>query len=145
MINMQGSYVLILKLKKNSEIKVGALGKIKFKKGFYCYIGSALGKGGIEKRIGRYERLNEKKKGRIKWHIDYLLINPNVSIYSILLFPSKRKIECRISKIFEKKADQSVRKFGSSDCRCNSHLHYFSSEKNLIELLNSKQLYTYHL
>ena len=136
MINMQGSYALILKLKKDSEIKVGSLGKIKFKKGFYCYIGSALGKGGIEKRIGRYERLDKKKKGKIKWHIDYLLINPNISILSVFIFPSKRKIECKISKIFEKKADKSIKKFGSSDCKCNSHLHYFSSKKKLIDALN---------
>ena len=133
---MQGSYALILKLKKDSEIKVGSLGKIKFKKGFYCYIGSALGKGGIEKRIGRYERLNKKKKGKIKWHIDYLLINPNISILSVFIFPSKRKIECNISKILEKKANKSIKNFGSSDCKCNSHLHYFNSKKSLINALN---------
>jgi len=39
---MKGAYCLVIELKKNSSIKIGALGTIKFKKGLYCYVGSAL-------------------------------------------------------------------------------------------------------
>jgi Uri superfamily endonuclease len=124
---MKGAYILILRLKKNSQIKIGSLGPINFQKGFYCYVGSALGKIGIKKRIERYEKLNQKRKGNKKWHIDYFLTNPNVSILGVLIFPSKKKIECKISKKLERGAEKVIPKFGSSDCKCKSHLYYFKS------------------
>jgi Uri superfamily endonuclease len=46
---MKGTYVLLIEIKKNCKIKVGRLGEIKFKKGLYAYIGSALNS--LEKRI----------------------------------------------------------------------------------------------
>ena len=64
---MKGSYVLLIELKENTNIKVGKLGKVFFKKGFYAYVGSALN--GIEQRIQRHMRKDKKTH----WHIDYLL------------------------------------------------------------------------
>ncbi|HDJ96588.1 MAG TPA: GIY-YIG nuclease family protein, partial [Candidatus Aenigmarchaeota archaeon] len=43
---MKGSYILFLEVKKSIEVNVGSLGKIKFKRGIYAYVGSAMN--GIE-------------------------------------------------------------------------------------------------
>ena len=64
---MKGIYCLIIKLDKDKSIKIGKLNYINFKKGYYCYVGSALNN--LKKRIERHKRKNKK----LHWHIDYLL------------------------------------------------------------------------
>ena len=129
---MRGSYILIIKVKEDLNLKIGKLGKLNFKKGFYCYVGSALGKSAnLENRLRRHF----KKKKRIRWHIDYLLSNPKVSIEGALIFPSKVKNECKISRIVEKQANFTVKNFGSSDCKCKGHLHWFKRKEKLIKAL----------
>lgn len=45
---MKGTYCIIVNVKIDSQIKVGSLGKLKFAKGHYVYVGSALNN--LEKR-----------------------------------------------------------------------------------------------
>ena len=124
---MKGSYVLVAEVKENSKIRIGKLGEIDFKKGYYCYVGSALGKStNLENRTRRYRKLNKEKSGNIHWHIDYFLVNPNVEIVQINKINSVQKIECKISRMFEKVSEDSVHGFGCSDCKCKSHLYYFN-------------------
>ena len=121
---MKGAYVLIIGLPKSAEIQVGQLGKIKFKNGFYAYVGSALG--GLEARISRHFR----KEKKIHWHIDYLLVWAMIKDVYI----SELK-ECDIVK---KLADYlpCVRGFGSSDCDCKSHLFYNEDYGLLSEIID---------
>ena len=42
-IHDKGNYCLIIKMKNDCTIKIGAKGNIDFKKGYYVYVGSALG------------------------------------------------------------------------------------------------------
>ncbi|MGZ7049923.1 MAG: GIY-YIG nuclease family protein, partial [Methanobacterium sp.] len=65
------TYCLLINLNVDSEISVGKLGKLNFKKGFYVYVGSALNS--IDARIKRHLK-NDKK---LFWHIDYLLTTSN--------------------------------------------------------------------
>jgi Uri superfamily endonuclease len=131
---VNGSYVLIVNVKKNlKNFQVGKLGKLNFKKGFYCYVGSAIGKAAIENRIKRHFR----KRKRVKWHIDYLLASKFVSLKCAIIFPSKKKIECSISEKIRKFAEGSIKNFGSSDCKCKSHLYYFGDVEKLISAINS--------
>jgi len=117
---MKGSYILVMKLEKDKTIQVGKHGKIYFKNGFYIYVGSALN--GLEQRINRHLKTNKKKH----WHIDYLL--DFAEIIGILYKESEIKTECEISSKLEKKLE-SIFGFGSSDCRCKSHLFYGSYKK----------------
>jgi sugar fermentation stimulation protein A len=125
---MNGAYMIVLYLNSNKRIKVGRLGKIYFKKGFYFYVGSAIGKTKIEKRCERHLKKNKK----LRWHIDYL--RKESSIVKIVAFESKKKIECEITKKILRIADSYVEKFGSSDCKCVSHLFYFRNKKSLSKL-----------
>ncbi len=127
---MRGTYILVMYLSRDSRIKIGKLGTMKFMKGYYCYVGSAFGKiMNLENRIGRHKRLSKIKKGKLRWHIDYLLVKAKVSIKRIVTF--NKKIECKVSRILERNSDRTVKGFGSSDCKCKGHLHYFKSLSSL--------------
>jgi len=133
---MKGSYVLIMKLKEDSNMRIGKLGFIDFPKGYYSYVGSALGDTvNLENRIGRHKKLNREKEGKLQWHIDYFLVNPNTSIIKTVTIKNEKRIECEISKILKNAAKRSIPGFGSSDCDCKSHFHYFDNKnyENILE------------
>ena len=119
---MKGSYILLIEVENDREIEFRKLGKIRFKKGFYAYVGSALN--GIEARVKRHLR----KEKRLWWHIDYLL--SEAVIREVICVESDRREECSIARNLEKQFD-SIKGFGCSDCKCPSHL-FFS--KNLEDL-----------
>jgi len=107
---------LVIELKKDSLIKIGALGRIKFKRGLYCYVGSALNN--LEKRVQRH--LSKKKK--LHWHIDYFLMNQNTSIKKVFYKESNKREECKIAGFVSKNSINQIENFGCSDCGCKSHL-----------------------
>ena len=126
---MKGCYCLIIKMSKTSEIKIGKkLGKIKFKKGYYVYVGSVMNS--LTSRIERH--LSNDKK--MHWHVDYLL--KKAEITEVIYNKSKRKIECELSQQISKKSE-GISDFGCSDCDCKSHLYYFKTKKEAIESVES--------
>ncbi len=132
---MKGSYILVVYIQKHIELLVGALGRIKFKQGFYLYIGSAMGNSGSTTLINRVKRhVSPSESKKIHWHIDYLLNNKFVLVYCIYLIPSLQKMECLIVNELLNKSDGHINKFGSSDCFCISHLLYFKEFKSLKKL-----------
>ncbi len=116
------TYCLIIQLNQDSTIKIGKLGKMDFKKGYYVYIGSALNS--IDSRVRRH--LSKEKK--LFWHIDYLLNSPNSHVNEVVLERSPQKWECDVAAEISNKGTPTDR-FGCSDCRCSSHLIYFKSSK----------------
>ena len=115
---MKGSYVLLVELTDDEIIAVGRMRNICFRGGFYAYVGSAMN--GIESRLSYHRRHNKKPH----WHIDYLL--QRASISDIIVCQSDTREECRIARELSSQYD-SIYGFGSSDCRCQSHL-FFSTE-----------------
>lgn len=118
-----GTYCLLIHLKDDSKIKIGKLGEIDFKKGYYVYVGSALNS--LESRIKRH--LSSAKK--IFWHIDYLLASKNSKIMDVIFTQNHKKWECNIAGEISGNGDL-IKGFGCSDCKCNSHLFYFKSFKD---------------
>lgn len=115
---MRGTYVLLIRLERERTAEIGKLGVFTFPAGWYAYTGSAMGS--LEKRIARHLALEKKKR----WHIDYFLEIGRV--VGVIPFPGERKIECSVNKaILEfNKARVIAKGFGSSDCKCPSHLLY---------------------
>jgi len=109
----RGGYVLFALLQSEHSISVGKLGTILFPPGSYAYLGSALA--GFKSRIGRH--LNGTNKP--KWHIDYLLTYADVS--RVLLCETGRRLECLLAQSLTG-GIHFIPGFGSSDCRCHSHL-----------------------
>ena len=107
-------YVLLIKLNRNKNIKVGKIGKIKFLRGYYLYVGSA-------KNLKRIERHFYKNK-KLKWHIDYLTTKKYVNVLQAYI---SNKEESELAK-FLGKYFKSIKKFGASDDKiCNSHLFIY--------------------
>jgi len=53
---MKGSFILAIFLDKDINLKIGKLGTAFFKKGFYYYVGSAMGSYGSNTLISRVKR-----------------------------------------------------------------------------------------
>ncbi len=129
---MKGVYCLIINVKKCVKLKIGKLGKIKFVKGTYVYVGSA--QNNLRKRIKRHFSKNK----RINWHIDYLLENSAVNIKKTFYKESKKEEECRIACLLCSK-EYPIKGFGCSDCDCYSHLFKIKSLKNILKIKDIKE------
>ena len=123
---MKGSYLLLVRLATEKDILIGKLGYIHFPKASYAYVGSAMN--GFKARLAHH--LKEEK--RPHWHIDYLLNEADV--LEIISHPSKQREECVLAQALAKGL-QSIPGFGSSDCKCNSHLYFGDTEDRIKEKL----------
>ena len=122
-MGMKGSYILLFQLNNRKDIVTGKLGCISFPEAFYAYVGSAMN--GFKARLAHH--LREGKK--LHWHIDYLL--KEVEIEEIILCQAEKKVECFLARQLAGEL-QFVPGFGSSDCKCQSHL-YFAGEKDRLK------------
>lgn len=120
---MKGSYTLLIELATEKNILIGKLGYLFFPKAFYAYVGSAMN--GLEARLARHLR----KEKKLHWHIDYLL--KEAEIADIILCFAQQRTECFLAQTLAKEF-QSIPGFGSSDCKCKSHL-YFGNEKDRLK------------
>ncbi|MCX7793893.1 MAG: DNA/RNA nuclease SfsA [Thermodesulfovibrionales bacterium] len=115
----RGSYILYGKLTRDRFFKIGKLGKINFKKGYYLYIGSAMNS--LSARLRRH--MNKHK--RMRWHIDYLV--PGLDDLKTIAFRSSESLECLLADEL-KRISRPVGRFGSSDCGCEGHLYWFTDD-----------------
>ena len=118
----KGTYCLLMYLDRDKSIKIGK-NKRKFRQGYYVYTGSALG--GLHARLRRHLSKNKK----LKWHIDYLLEHARIT--DIAKVYSTRKLECRVNSLIKSSGGVPIKGFGSSDCKCDTHLHYFEKHPNI--------------
>jgi len=121
-------YVLVIWITEDTRISVGALGSMDFAKGLYAYVGSA--QSSLEKRIERHFRKSKRKF----WHIDYLLDDECVKIIKVFHKEVGKTEECKIARKFSQKSFP-ITGFGSSDCKCASHLFWLRSYQILEELI----------
>jgi Uri superfamily endonuclease len=116
-----GAYVLLLRLTSSTTIQVGRLGRFQFPEGWYAYVGSGCGPGGLAARISRHLRSSKP----LYWHIDYLCAQaqPVESWYATGI----RERECDWAESLSRLPDAEipVPRFGASDCRCAGHLIHF--------------------
>ena len=118
--NLTGQYVLLLYLPDNERLTIGKLGTFHFPAGWYAYVGSAMGPGGLAARVGRHHRIRKKKH----WHIDYLLANRQARVERVVLASPDSEDECSVNQATGIGATAAVPGFGASDCRhrCPAHL-----------------------
>jgi Uri superfamily endonuclease len=124
-------YLLLIEVEEELLLTIGKLGTFRFKPGFYLYVGSA--RKNLPARINRH--LSQNKK--LHWHIDYLLTQGKVTkIISI-----KENEECKIACIIRKISGvfSPISGFGSSDCRCPTHLYYIQKRDKWETILTSLQ------
>lgn len=118
-----GTYLLVLRSSTAGEIAVGRLGPMGVERGFYLYVGSAFGPGGLRARIARHARPLGPAK-RPHWHIDHLReMTDLVDVWYTCESVShehewaRALLECKECRV-------PLPGFGSSDCHCVSHLSF---------------------
>ncbi len=122
----KGNYVLVCHCDCSFEFNHRILGAYLITPGWYLYVGSAHGSGGLRSRILRH--LAKDKKTH--WHIDHL--KKEMSIRQIWFEVSEANLECMIANaiLSAAGAEVPVPGFGASDCRegCLAHLIRFPRE-----------------
>ncbi len=122
----KGGYVLLLRLEKGQDIRIGRLGTIRFITGYYAYVGSAMR--GLKQRISRHLR----KEKKLHWHIDFFI--EKAAIENVIVCQSEVIMECDIAGEIGR-VYTVINKFGSSDCKCPGHL-YFSPSSMSDRIIN---------
>lgn len=114
------SYRLVLWLERPCTLRIGALGRHTLPTGRYVYTGSA--RRHPEARLARH--LGHRPR-RLRWHIDYLLSQPECRVVDVEIF---RLPECPLNRAAAGAAP--VPGFGASDCAagCGAHLRYLGAE-----------------
>lgn len=118
----KGSYILVLQLEQTIDaLQVGRLGHFLFPAGYYLYVGSAFGPGGLAARLRHHERRNI---ARPHWHIDYL--RAHARLCEVWTVTSTARQECRwcLALAGASGVGFPAPGFGASDTRCYSHLFY---------------------
>ncbi len=116
-----GVYLLLVNVPRRLRAACGSLGRLDFEAGLYAYVGRA--RRGLASRLARHHR----REKRLRWHIDYLLQAVGPGRVSSLSLAARGLPECRLAKLVRQQAEGWVPRFGSSDCRCPSHLLYLGS------------------
>lgn len=116
-----GTYILVMQARQGFTAAAGSLGPHTLSAGWYLYVGSALGPGGVAARCGRHLKADKKPH----WHVDYL--EAGASIREIWYLCGDRRLEHEWADVLAgwSTAPAPWPGFGASDCRCPSHLWYF--------------------
>jgi Uri superfamily endonuclease len=126
----KGTYVLLLFLERDKEIVVGRRRRsssILFRAGYYAYVGSAHGPGGLRSRINRHLMKDKKSV----WHIDYLRQEAvPVEVWMNVHETKREKIWADALIVME--GSHHVENFGNTDDRkSRTHLCYFNYQPSV--------------
>jgi len=128
-----GTYALILSCPRGKLVQIGKLGSLELRRGFYVYVGSALGPGVVRARVAHHRRVSR----RPHWHVDYLRPHTRLERVWYSLGEVRREHHwARVIRALEG-ASLPIAGFGSSDCRCAAHLFFFAKRPSLGGLADS--------
>ena len=121
----KGTYVLVMHVPDLKRIVIGRLGTFDIRPGFYAYIGSAFGAGGLRARLGHHI----DSVAAPHWHIDYLM--SFAMPLEVWFAVSDRKLEQDWVELMEHEPrfNCPIPRFGSSDYRRSRTSHLFFSKR----------------
>ncbi len=126
MERLTGTYALILRNYSKATIQIGRWGRICVNPGYYSYIGSAFGPGGVRARVLRHLRKEKRKH----WHIDYL--REFMEPVGIWCTHDRHRLEHIWARsLSDLGSITPIHGFGCSDCHCDSHLFHAATESAL--------------
>jgi Uri superfamily endonuclease len=114
----QGTYALLFLCETPFHAVIGKLGAIGIATGYWVYVGSAFGPGGLRARLDHHL----KPSARPHWHLDY--IKTALQPIEIWATDDVVKREHDWAGVFSalNGATRPIAGFGASDCSCRSHL-----------------------
>ena len=121
----KGTYLLLMHVRQMKRMKIGRLGSFDIRSGFYAYVGSAFGAGGLRARLVHHTGAVAAPH----WHIDYLmgLATPLEVWYAV----SDRKLERDWAELLQLDPRFScpIARFGSSDYHRSRTSHLFFTKR----------------
>ncbi len=118
----KGTYILVLEAQEPVRIRAGRLGELDIIPGWYVYVGSAFGPGGVAARCNHHLRITE----RPHWHIDYLRAVSKLREIWFSCDSARREHTWSNLVGNGRGTTQPFPGFGASDCDCQSHLFRFT-------------------
>jgi len=121
----KGTYLLIAQAAQLRRLRIGRLGAFDIVPGFYAYVGSAFGSGGLRGRLGHHL----ESTAQPHWHIDYLL--QTATPIEVWFTTDESKLEHRWAELMESAPGFRVPipRFGSSDYHRSRASHLFYSKR----------------
>jgi len=128
-----GTYAIVMRAQDRQQLQIGRLGGVQLSKGWYVYVGSAFGPGGLAARVSRHLRCHKTRH----WHIDHLIWATTVR--EVWYSQRQRDLEhCWAQAALDQPAARNLlRGFGASDCQCLSHLVRFPTREAVKTLFNA--------
>jgi Uri superfamily endonuclease len=123
-------YVLIASVLQMRRIEIGRLGRFDIIPGYYAYLGSAFGSGGLRARLGHHLESTADPH----WHIDYLLqVAQPVEIWHTTV---DQELEHHWAELLAQSPQFRIpiARFGSSDYHRSRSGRMFYSERRLKEI-----------
>lgn len=128
-IKSSGTYLLVLHVPDLCTIAVGRLGLLQFLPGFYYYVGSAFGPGGLKARLKHHYKPTTKPH----WHVDYL--RRKTQLISVCWTSNSTRLEQHWVDELGDTYDVPHKGFGASDSKAYSHL-FFNVQADTDRVLN---------
>jgi len=115
-----GTYVMILRNRTPQTIAVGRLGEMTARVGYYLYVGSAFGPGGLRARLAHHLSIATHPH----WHIDYLRARTAPAAVWFQQHTSREEHRWTSALTRGRWIEVGHARFGASDCTCHSHLFF---------------------
>jgi|GEM_PF-712377 len=133
--NQPGTYLLVLACRHARCVQIGRLGRVRLEPGYYLYVGSALGPGGLRPRVRHHWR----KAAQPHWHCDYLR-RACVPV-AVWFLTGPRRLEHAWARRLAQLPPVTVplRGFGASDCTCAAHLFFVRTSAALARVRHHLQ------
>ena len=122
-----------MRAQDRQQLQIGRLGGMQLSKGWYVYVGSAFGPGGLAARISRHLQRHKTRH----WHIAHLIWATTVR--EVWYSQRQRDLEhCWAQAALDQPAARNLlRGFGASACQCLSHLVRFLTREAVKKLFNA--------
>lgn len=115
----RGTYILLLRSSRATVVAVGRWGDLAVRRGWYLYVGSAFGPGGLAARVGRHCRADRPAR----WHVDHL--RRATALRGVCFTVDPSRLEHRWADALACLPElEPVPGVGCSDCDCRAHLFF---------------------
>ncbi len=120
-----GTYILIVRVEQAIHVTLGRLGDFELVPGYYLYVGSACGEGGIRDQIDLYRQFPHEPTS----HVDILL--SHAELVEVWYSESNRRLAGEWAELLATVPGlrQPLRRFGSSEYHRSHINHLFYSKK----------------
>lgn len=122
----KGTYALVRQASEAKDLQVGSKGRLSVEPGWYIYVGSAFGPGGVRARVKRHVQSKTHH-----WHIDYLRSATTLRTVWYTHDPERRECDWAQALAEDPEVTVPMRGFGASDCLCTAHLFRVESAPDL--------------